>query len=93
MTNKLAMLSDLAWEMQNSVGKNTIYRHDGFSISYAPVTSQGSETAIIDGDNYYILVGDHREPMKGKSLAECLEYFSLNQHQKSPWSDNLEGNS
>jgi hypothetical protein len=66
----------------------TFTEHDGYSISYNPLTDVGPETAIVTKKKYYILLGDHREQYKRcKSLADCKKYFRANTDLKSGWSD------
>ena len=68
----------------------TLTQHEGYCISYNPLTDVGPETALItkEPEKYYILLGDHREEYKKcKSLADCKKYFRANTDLKSGWSD------
>lgn len=65
----------------------------GFYISYNPHTDVGEETAIVIGDNFYILLGDYREEYKkiiNKGIRDVkAKYKELlnNGAKKSPWSN------
>lgn len=48
-------------------------------------------TAIVVGNscNFYILDGDHREQLAGKTLQECLDYFKENAALHNKYSEQL----
>lgn len=65
-----------------------------FYISYndRDAALYGSDTTAIvteQMDHFYILNGNHVDAYKGKSLADCLDYFRANAHLKSKYSENL----
>lgn len=91
-------------EWQEAVAGNLILKRDGFTISYNPDCSnsivgfvdallgldQGAETALVIGDKYLILDGDHRaEYERLGDLKSCVEYFESHQEVMSPTSDTV----
>lgn len=47
------------------------------------------ETALIKGNQYFILTGDHRlayEPLISKGFQACEAYYQANISQRSKWS-------
>jgi hypothetical protein len=88
-------MMDFVKAMELSVLPNpdrTVTEHDGYSISYNPMTDVGPETALIvenkSPEKFYILLGDHRNEYKAcKNLAACRRYFRGHTYLKSGWSD------
>lgn len=84
---------------------NQILEGDGFTVSYNPDCSAGlagifdallginqdEETALVVGDKFLILDGDHRaEYERLEDLKSCVEYFESHSDLMSPTSDTVD---
>lgn len=58
-------------------------------LSGSPETDR-EETAICANGKFYILCGDWRDVLRGKTLKECLEIFRSNPDRHGYTSDTLE---
>lgn len=83
--------------MFSTVGKNTVIECDGFYLSYNPDPTSlfdvftgfasEAETAIVHDGKFYILNGDWRERLIGKTLAECVAVWRANPEDHSDYSN------
>lgn len=92
-------------EWQQTGFGNLIFEGDGFTVSYNPDCSvslagilaaflgidQSEETALIVGDKFLILNGDHREEYERLGdLRSCVAYFESHSELMSPTSDTVD---
>lgn len=56
-------------------------------ISGKDMTVKGSETALYDGETWYILNGDFRAQFEAAgTFDECFKIYQANQDRRSDWS-------
>jgi hypothetical protein len=77
--------------------RNVVTECDGFYISYNPDPSSffylitdfesQDETAIVHAGKFFILNGDWRERLSGKTLAECIAVWRENPEHHSDYSN------
>lgn len=75
--------------------RNTVNPQSYWSLSYLPWAedTQTDETAICFRGKFFILNGDHREQLNGKSIHSALQYWRSNPEQWGFTTDKLEAES
>ena len=77
--------------MLDSEQKNTFIQFDTHRLSYRPEDRLYGEetTAIVVGEKFYLLRGDHYPQLVFCTLGEALEYFKTHKGQLHYESDRL----